>query len=219
MAVGGGLTWWSLTGQDDYTEVSGALEQACRASQTIQDFDILWYGEFHEDGKRIEEASGYSNFYVSGESYHLVATSAIGGIKIERLYYDGDLYFMDLNQEGKWDKKFSNTQGLGWPFNPDSICPDLAHFTYEGLAKMEDETTKYFTAPTVDGEPYGEAPVGPDAYAEVRDWGIWINEEGHIVKVVYSVVFPKIEGEPVKTGSVLAVVSGHGEPNNLPIPR
>ncbi len=208
-AVGGGLSWWALSGDDDFLEASGALAQACRQAESLQDVDILFRWESTTPDGKLDFIR-LLQFQVSGPSILILWDERP---KEAELYVAGTLY--KRSADGKWTKQGSTGDYAGlfaFAVDAKSICPDLAHFTYAGTDKLADDNTKKFTAPTLSGKPYGDPPKQGEL-GETRDWEIWIDEDGYIVKSVYTT----LHGDGYKS-EVTALYSGHGEPNILPGP-
>ena len=217
----GGRTWWSLSaGDTNYLEASGALEQACRQSQTITDYDVSLFVEIFEDGKSVE--TGILQYFVEGDNYYRYIVGDENTPKSEQLYVNSDMYHRYEEDEGKWRKIYQTTAGdkLGFPLGGKSICPELGLFRYAGEGKDDDQNIKRFTADTIKPHihPYGEIPIGGEATSQNWDWEIWIDNDGYMVKAAWRIVDPKWEGEPHVTLNMAAVFSGHGEPNVLPDP-
>ncbi len=138
----------------------------------------------------------------------------------EELYLDGAMYM--LRADGKWEKTGEtiiscNPIGFGYKYR--SICPDLANFTYAGVDKLDDDNTNQFTAPTCSGEPYSEDPPVGGEGRELRDWEIWVDEDGYILKMTYRFVGAKWDDLSHTTPDITLLNSGHGEANVLPYPN
>ena len=139
--------------------------------------------------------------------------------KEAELYVAGTLY--KRSADGKWIKKGSTGDYAGlfaFPVDAKSICPDLAHFTYAGTDKLADDNTKKFTAPRLSGEPY-DKPLDYGDPGETRDWELWVNEQGWVVRIAGTTVGHDDPGSPHLTVKFVLDYSGHGEPNILPHPK
>ncbi len=215
--VGGGLAWWLLDTGEDPIETMATLTQACSQLEQVQDVDIRVYTAFYLDGKL--DSYGYAHAYISGKNIHTVTESTDDWDKSQLLHYDGANYILDAND--KWRQKTPTGQtapSWGFPFSTEALCPNLTHFTFANVEDVEDQAAKKFTAPTLSGEPYDKPPAYGQGQ-ETRDWEIWVNEQGWVVRIAGTTVGHDDPGSPHLTVKFVLDYSGHGEPNILPHPK
>ncbi len=212
MALGGGFLWWAMAGGDDFLEATGDAAQSCRQADPIQDVDILFNSKIYVDGKL--EIDRTRRYHLSGESMFILAEYRP---KESWVYSNGTHYHID--EAGAWTKVRDYTkfdEEFYFPFNADSICPNLENFTYVGDDKQVDQNVKKFIAPTEIGDAHDGGWPAPGEDPEIFDWVIWINDVGYIIKSRYSGRYSWEEGDEKWESTVTAIYSGHGEPNVIP---
>ena len=213
-AVGGGLAWWALPGDDKFIETD-ARDQACQKAAPITDYDVRIYGEAMEDGRVTKSAEMYR--FISGDSYHTYHPRQGDAEKWEKVHRDGTVYARVENGAWEWSHN-RNGNPLTFPYRQRDLCLDgLEHFTYIGTETVEGKPTKKFTAPNITGEKTNILPEQGEL-AKEWDWVFWIDDKGYLVKVSYLFVHAPIEGQPDEVTALHAVFSGLGEPNHLPAP-
>ncbi len=219
-AVGGGLTWWTLSGGDAIT--IEAVQESCHKSSAVEDVDVLMYSQLYEDGKMIHELTEY--VYISGKNTHIVTeASDYKGHHYEKsddLFLDGDVYFRTGDED--WRKVTSEYPSLNeppFPLNLEAICPKLENFTFAKVEDVAGQSAKKVTAPTLSGEPY-DKPVDYGDPEQTRDWEIWVDGRGYILKMAATTYsFPGSPSAPAYVSYYELTYSGHGEPNILPNPK
>ncbi len=210
-ALAGGLSWWALSG-DDYLEATGDAAQSCHQAEPLQDVDILLHSEVYVDGKL--EITRTLNYHLSGENVLMLWDERP---KEAKLYYEGTVYHRD--EEGNWTKGHdygAYKNRFVFPLSVDSICPNLAAFAYASTDKVEDQSAKKFTVPTLSGEPFDNSWPTTSEPPLIYDWAIWINDAGYIVKATYKGRYGWKEGMEKWESHVTAVYTEHGVRNVMP---
>ena len=139
-AVGGGLTWWTLGGDEAPTIV--ADQESCTKGAVVTDVDFSMAGQSYTGGK-LRSVVSITGF-ISGKNLYLEGERRDGdGGNLEKrksLWLDGDFY----RRIGDEDWEYVPRERLmhhepPFPINADIICPNLTHFTF---ATVEDVDLK-----------------------------------------------------------------------------
>ncbi len=149
VAVGGGVSSWALSGEDDLLEASGALQRACQQAKSLQDVDALMHWESTRDEKpdfiRILELQ------VSGDNTLVLWDERPGEAE---LYMAGTLYKRSAG--GEWTKKGRTgayEDFFTLPLNTKSLCPELANFTYAATTSWTTRTPRSSRPPPSPASP------------------------------------------------------------------
>ena len=217
VAVGGGLAWWTLSGDDNFIDAD-VTAQACQQLPPITDYDIRAYIEVMEDGVKV--VSGDMYIRVSGDDHYMFVEAQQGHEKWERLTVDETLY--ERRSNGPWTKLLENAgKGLTYPARPEDICPDnLGAFTYADTDTVDGQATKRFTVQNLYNPGTVDTALPKQGENEKeRDWQLWIDDKGYLVKASFLSVSAKVEGTPYETMKITNFYSGFNEPNVLPDPE
>ncbi len=219
-AVGGGMAWWALRGDGAPTIV--ADQESCTKGAVVTDVDFSMAGQSYLGGK-LRSVVSITGF-ISGKNLYLEAERRDGdGGNLEKrksLWLDGDFYRRVDDEDWEYiPPERLMLHEPPFPINADIICPNLTHFTFATVEDVDGQGTKKFTAPRLSGEPY-DKPLDYGDPGETRDWEIWVDDRGYIVKIAATTyTMPAQEDLPGSANKFQITYSGQGEPNVLPNPK